>query len=303
MGHETAVLAFYGLEGSKTEWTTEWGVIPIYPNDPRDYGIERARMCYDDFQADIFIALIDVWVMRDLDPNINFVPWLPVDHDPVPPLVIDVLKHHPGIIKPLVQSKWGQRKLKEAGIDSWYIPNDFKTSLFAPNAEWRKTRRERYKWEDKFIIGMVGTNHAERKNWTAAMQAVSIMNKKHPGEIIFYCHTNPLDGRGINLLGLRENLGIQDISFFPMLSQTALGLTLETMAQTYNVFDVFLLPSKGEGFCRPIVEAESCGVPVVTTRCTSHQEFVYGGWFIENLRKQWTPQEITRSALSSKKKK
>lgn len=60
----------------------------------------------------------------------------------------------------------------------------------------------------------------------------------------------------------------------------------------YNSFDVFLLPSKGEGFCRPIVEALGCGLPVITTQCTAHEELLppKHDLFIKDLIPQWTMQ-------------
>jgi SAM-dependent methyltransferase len=54
--------------------------------------------------------------------------------------------------------------------------------------------------------------------------------------------------------------------------------------------DVFLLPSKGEGFGVPIVEAQACGVPVITTNCTAQPELVEGGWLVKDLTPTWTAQ-------------
>lgn len=286
MGHDMAIFAFFGLAGSKVDW----GDIPIYPNDPGDFGIKHAKMFFDDWQADILITLVDVWVLGDLNPSLRWVPWIPIDHDPVPPFIVDELKKHPAIIKVMVQTKWGQKKLKEKGIDSIYMPNDFDTKLFSPRPEWRETGRKKYEWEDKFVVGCVGTNHNERKNWVTALKAVKMLESRHPGEIAYYMHCNPMDPRGINLLSLRESLGMDKYTFFPSACQVATGIDRETMVRTYNVFDVFLLPSKGEGFCRPIVEAQACGVPVITTKCTSQQELVAGGWFIEDLKPFWTLQ-------------
>ncbi len=286
MGHDMAIFCFYGIEGAQVDW----GDIPLYPNDPRDFGIINAKMFFDHFKADIFLTLVDVWVLGGLDPGLKWVPWIPIDMDPVPPTIQDVLKNHPAIVTVMVQSKWGQRKLKEADIDSIYIPNDFDTKLYSPQPEWRKIAREKYEWEDKFVIGTVGTNHGERKNWNAGMQAVSTFEKMHPGEIRYYQHCNPTDPRGINLLALRENLGMEKYTFFPSQAQVAVGIERETMARAYNAMDVFLMPTKGEGFCRPIIEAQACGVPVIATKCTSHEELVAGGYFIKDLMKSWTTQ-------------
>ena len=285
LGHDVAVFAFYGLEGTKCDL----GDVPIYPNDPRDYGIKNAKMFYDDWKADLLITHVDVWVLGGLDPNINWVPRFPIDSDPVPPAVARVLKTHPAIIKGIVESKFGQRKLAEIGIDAYYIPPGVDCEVMKPNPEWRKVGRERYGWEDKFVVGMVGTNHEnDRKNWVVAMKAFKVFADEHPGQTVFYMHTDLTHPRGLNLQALREALDITKISFVPSLTQMAVGIDRETLARTYNVFDVFLQPSKGEGACVPIIEAQACGVPVITTKCTGQEEAVDGGWFIERLDPIWT---------------
>ncbi len=286
MGHDMAILAFYGLEGSRVDW----GDIPIYPNNPRDWGIAHAPMFYKDWKADIFVTLVDAWVLGALHREIRWVPWLPCDHDPVPPQVIEVLKKSVGLVKPITMTKFGQKQLANNGIESYMIPHSVNCESFIPNLDWRKQGRDKYGWEDKFVIGCVGTNHDERKNWVAMLKAVKIFSKMHPGKIIFYMHTNPLDERGINLIRLRADLDIEDITKFPSQTDMVVGIPTDAMARMYNVLDVFLLPSKGEGFGIPIVEAEACGVPVITTKCTGQEELMDGGWFIEDLKPTWTKQ-------------
>ena len=46
------------------------------------------------------------------------------------------------------------------------------------------------------------------------------------------------------------------------------------LASLYNACDVFVLASKGEGFSLPIVEAASCGLPVITTNCTAQATYL-----------------------------
>ena len=84
MGHDIAILAFYGLQGSRVDW----GDIPIYPNNPQDWGVKHSLMFYQDWKADILITLVDVWVLAALNREMNWAPWMPVDHDPVPPEVV-----------------------------------------------------------------------------------------------------------------------------------------------------------------------------------------------------------------------
>jgi len=286
MGHKVAIFAFYGLAGSKVDW----GDIPIYPNNPADWGIRHAPLFYDDFKADILITLVDAWVLKGLDNRMKWFPWVPIDHDPAPDVVIQTLKESPGLVKPIAMSRFGQEQLKKNGIDSYYIPHSVNTNLFCPSPEWNKAAREKYKWEDKFVIGTVGTNHTERKNWSVGMQAVAKFEKMHPGEIVYYMHTNPGDEKGINLIKLREVLKMQDYSRVPSQAEVSIGISQETMARMYSVFDVFLLPTKGEGFGIPLIEAQATGCPIITTDCTAQHELWGGGWMIKDIIPEWTLQ-------------
>jgi len=287
LGHDVAILCHFGIMGAKTEW----GDIPLYPNNfPGDYGVKAAPSTYQDFNADLLITLVDIWVMGQMDPTIHWCPWIPVDHNPIPPLVLKTAQQCPGIIKPIAMSKFGMKQLGDNGVDCYYIPHTVNTKLFKPDPISRERGRDRYGWNDKFVIGCVATNQAERKNWNVMMQAVAIFEKNHPGEIVFYMHTRLNDQMGLNLRELKENLGMNEYVKAPSETQLDLGISEEIMAATYNVFDVFLLPSKGEGFGIPYIEAQATGVPVIMTKCTGHEELMGGGWFIENLRKEWSGQ-------------
>lgn len=46
------------------------------------------------------------------------------------------------------------------------------------------------------------------------------------------------------------------------------------MVNLYRSADVFVLPSKGEGWGLPIIEASAMGLPIVTTRYSGHEEFL-----------------------------
>ncbi|KKM70902.1 hypothetical protein LCGC14_1436070 [marine sediment metagenome] len=286
MGHEVAIFAFYGLQGTKIDWQG----IPIYPNNPKDWGQTDSPMFYEDIQADVFITLVDAWVMKNLDVRMNWVPWMPVDHDPIPQFVVNTLKEAAGLVRPIAMSRFGQQQLKNNGIESYYIPHSIDTTQFLPDPELRQVNRDKFTWKDKFVVGTVGTNHSERKNWVTSMRAMQKFSKNHPGEIIYYCHTDPVDDRGVNLAALRKELDIESVAYFPPRVMLTSGVSVETMCHVYNTMDVFLLPSKGEGFGIPIMEAQSCGIPVIITKCTGQEELMGGGWFIEKLTPTWTGQ-------------
>ncbi len=286
MGHDVGIFAFYGLEGTKIEWNG----IPIYPNNPRDWGTKNVKMFYDHFKADILLTLIDVWVLKDLDPSIRWCAIVPIDHNPVPPQVVDTIKSAKGMFKVLVEARFGQKQLELKGIPSDYISHATDTNIFINNKEWRDFSRESYGWKDKFVVGTVATNHNERKNWVSSLKAIQMFEANHKGEIVYYMHTNPLDERGINLHTLRLALGVQEFTFCPPRIEVEVGIDSPTLSRAYNMLDVFLLPSKGEGFGVPLIEAQACAIPVITTKCTAQEELLGGGWFIEKLIPTWTPQ-------------
>jgi len=54
------------------------------------------------------------------------------------------------------------------------------------------------------------------------------------------------------------------------------GVSEFTLNGIYNAFDIFTLPTRGEGFGLPVLEAMSAGVPVVTTDYSAHPEWCEG---------------------------
>lgn len=50
--------------------------------------------------------------------------------------------------------------------------------------------------------------------------------------------------------------------------------TDKELASLYNACDAFVLASRGEGFSLPIVEAASCGLPVIATNCTAQETYL-----------------------------
>lgn len=287
MGHDIAIFAYAGLEGAKVDW----GDIPIYPNPNRDYGVKNVASYYDDWQADVLISLVDIWVLAGMEARLRWCPWTPIDHQPPPPLVEHVLKNSVGLVKPIAMSKFGQTEMAKIGVDSYYIPHTVNTALFAPRDEWREVSRSRYSWQEKFVIGTVGVNSEERKNYGAAMKGVQLFASKHQGEVVYYMHTDPFRGEGINLDRLRKALGMEDMTFFPSRVQAVIGIDQETLVRMYNALDVLLLPSKGEGFCLPALEAQSCAVPVILANNTTSPELLGGGWLLKDQTPEWTRQD------------
>lgn len=114
--------------------------------------------------------------------------------------------------------------------------------------------------EGPFIL-FVGTLEP-RKNLNNLLAAFSLLKKKNifPGKLVVIGMKGWLSG---DLAARVEKLGIkEEVVFTGFLSNQALRYF-------YNKAEVFVFPSFYEGFGFPIVEAFSCGVPVVTSNVSS----------------------------------
>lgn len=89
---------------------------------------------------------------------------------------------------------------------------------------------------------------------------------------IYIIKTWPSSGsfeRSIEELKLAERLGVLD-----RIRYISGEFSFEFIRNLMNLCDIYVAPSRGEGFGLPLVEAQLCGKPVVTMMATSTQEIV-----------------------------
>ena len=280
-GHQIAVFGYYGNEGAMM---TINGV-PCYPKAVHPYGMDIVRAHATNFQADYVLTLMDTWVISPA--NIQPFPWVayyPVDHDPMPPKVKESIMMANFRI---AMSKFGQQQAYQMGMDSYYIPHAVDTKLLKP--EDKTEAREKLKLpKDAFIVGTVAMNKGQpsRKNFTYMLEAFKQFHDKHPNSV-YYLHTQMGIGQdglgGENLPEFVDLLGLQvgkDVLFCDQYQQVV-GFNDEYMKLMYSALDVHMLVSAGEGFGIPIIEAQSCGCPVIVGGWTAMPELVHSGRIIE----------------------
>lgn len=285
-GHNVVVSAYFGLRGS----ALNWGDLPVWPAGVDDFsndhlgGYARAH-CGG---GGLVLTLLDVFVLKNmLLPQFNVTSWLPVDHDPVPPELVherlETLK-----LTPIAMSRFGQRKLQEAGWDPFYIPHGVDTSVFQPQNR-QQARRAMGVNDSTFVIGMTAANvgtSPPRKAFPEALEAFKQFHDQHPDSVL-YLHTELLGGgerMGMDLLRYMRAIGVDPHSVLAVNQhQYTIGLSQTNMAGAYTAMDVLLNPSYGEGFGIPIVEAQACGTPVVVNDSTSMPEICGAGWVCESV--------------------
>jgi glycosyltransferase involved in cell wall biosynthesis len=293
-GHDVAVSCSYGQQGG----TATWRGVQLYPCgyeiNGNDVIHHHAHHWFGgDPAGGWIITLIDVWALQNpLLADFNVAAWVPVDHFPAPPGVIDFFKRTGAT--PVTMSRFGERLLFDVGLDPVYVPLSVDTTVMkpTPSIAGQSAREFLDIPPDAFVVGMVAMNKGwarDRKGFNEAFRAFGAFWQSHP-EAVLYLHSEKFGAaEGMNLVELLQHASVPPHAV-RWVDQYAyrMGVPAEMMAATYTAMDVLLAPSHGEGFCVPLIEAQACGTPVIATDATAQPELVGAGWLVGG-QPEWDP--------------
>lgn len=278
-GYPTAFSCFYGLEGGILYNVNNDG-ITYYPKIANQWGSDSIVEHSKHFKADVVFTLQDIWVLdipalkEVANQGRKWVPIVPIDHEPTPPAVLERLKlaYRIGAMSP-----FGERQLQKEGLHSTLIPHTVQTQDFRAYDK-AEVRKQLGLPQDFFIFGMVAANkdHPPRKSFQHVMDAFAKFHIKHPKSGL-YLHTLADMQGGFQIREYAVKLGINDVVFITPLYQMLYEIPAQDMAKIYSSFDCLLAPSLNEGFGIPIIEAQSCEVPVITNDYTAMRDLVIEG--------------------------
>ena len=287
---EIAMFAWFGLQGGMLSSNG----MPIYPMGVDAYGNDMYGAHCEHFKADLLVTLIDAWVLRpdtwNLPEYTKWAPWYPVDHDPIPERIVNVVKQ---ANYPLTYAKFGKAQSDAAGIANTYIAHGLETNVYKVfDPEPVKAFRHDVCEDAEWLGVMVSANKGwpSRKGFEETLLAFRQVLPELPKRSYLYIHADHTKvTQGGDLAALVKAMGLQDHVRFPNRYKLWIGgYDPGYMALMYNNADVFLSPSKGEGFGIPIIEAQACGAPVVVTNFTSMPELVRWGCAVEPQAPQFT---------------
>ena len=253
---------------------------------------------YNNFNADMLIALKEPWVFQHIHRYaINWVPYAPIDHSPVSP---EMTSRMQDAFRVIVPSRFAQRELKSKDIENiHYIPHGIRTEVYKPLEDKEKFKKLWYIDPDTFVILIVAMNRVRKMNPRAfrGYKRFKELNPDVKVQLMFWGDVTPsimnqMDGAlgrgvadvGVNLLPEILDLGLGEAIMWPDKSTIGEGIPewsgpLEgwDMVKLYNSADVLLHCTGGEGFGLPLIEAQACGVPVITTDYAAAPEQVGAG--------------------------
>jgi len=158
-----------------------------------------------------------------------------------------------------VPSTWGQSILKRHGIKSTVVPEGVDADTYNPY------RFENYSRPFRFLT--VGKFEG-RKSIRETIQAFAEEFGNESG-VQLYVKT----GHYANDPGRLEELQ-QYCDSFNLDNLIVYWGNHDSMVELYRSSDVFVLPTKGEGWGLPIIEAAASGLPIVTVMYSAHTEYL-----------------------------
>ncbi len=279
-GHEIAAIASpYSFGGN----CLEWNGFKVLPCARDNAGNDTITATHEYFKADLTITLADVFGLIKVAQagtlrEINLAHVFPVDCHPLGEGDALVLREGGGI--PIAISRFGEQVLYNEGAEPLYVPHGVDTQIYCPGdpAPYRDTIPG--VTDDTFVIGLLAMNRDVRKGIAEQMIAFANFHANHPDSILAM-HTSPYANPGINITGLATRLGITEAVKFPDSYSYDIGIISEEhLASWYRGLDILSLCSYGEGFGLPLIEAQSCGIPVVTTDASATTELCGAGWTV-----------------------
>lgn len=278
------------------------------------YGSERMKrggMTVLEYQMarlkpDVYISLIDPWfighaVVSTNQLGIPYLAYLPVDGDPLSFSWKDILKmlHTPVWMSNYGAAQWDRfcetynskgsatEIIRDPALDcradqeNAVIYHGVDLETFHPlTTEEKKMKRIRLGIDFDTLFLSVGRN-TNRKQIPRLLDAFRLMLDKHPEpeKVGLMLHVgDPTDTMGMggwNLEMLVQEKGLHDnVAFTDNSDNPLFGLSREEMAQLYQLSDVHILTTGGEGFGIPTAEAMACGLPVILPDNSTGPELV-----------------------------
>lgn len=279
-GVDVAVASNYGFEGGTATIATPYGKVPHYPKGWAPHSIDVLPLWHEQHLAqhlgkpNFILTLYDVWVYNQMKHDGRIVSWVPIDHETLPPAVGDFVQRKN--VHPIAMAPHGQRVLEARNIECSYVPHAVDTTVFKPTKkiDGVDARVKLGVDKDAFLVTMVANNksngYVHRKAFGENLMAFAVLQKAVPNARL-YLHSDwrPIIN-GFDLAQLLRSVGLSDDTVIVAdPNRLMVGYPQKELAAIYTASDVLLAASYGEGFNVPLIEAQACGTPVITSNWTA----------------------------------
>ena len=240
---------------------------------------EGKEVAYNEFKPD-FVVGVGYWgdvpeiVIHPKQHGQTPVPWIVSDG-----AVLDYQQELNKLKLVLATSNWVMEVLTRDGVTSpiKVVYEGVDTNVFKPllkdNPDVKKFRERFGIGEDSLFILTVGGDGKSKGFQEVVLALKQLEDKFTNWRYIVKVAGSPTGQKQTEEdMGLVRKLGLEEqvIFFSEMLNK-------QEQAALFNAADIYAAPSRSEGFGRPLIEAQACGIPVLTVDGTSTREVVRHG--------------------------
>lgn len=232
---------------------------------------------HNQWKFDVLMVALDLPIQQNIlrsmqNKPFKYVGIMPVEADPVSFQFAATMMQ---MDKPFIISEFGAEEAKKAGVDNAeHLVLGADTMFWKrPTDNERKRLREALGFDDETFVVFTNADNQERKNYDACFRAFSKFKagvKTENVRYIILTRWNNLVGYDLEELSMRYGI-------MPNIVRMDRGMTPEDLWATYAASDAFMILSKADGYCFPIIEAMSVGIPCIGTDCTAIQDHLKDG--------------------------
>lgn len=259
----------------------------IHGQGQQPYFADKMTPLIKELNIDAFIILLDTFMLHgdpknpangwflkiDTTPATTFF-WFPSDGGAGLPHGCETILRK--IDNPVAMAEYGQKQVKDYyDLQAHFIPHGTEPNRFKklPDEERAQIRA---KWgipQDAFVVGTIARNQG-RKMLDRTLKTIKEVGDRIPNLLLFL-HLDINDpAQAFNMVNVIQRYNLENKVRTSGMSALK-GFDWEQMNELYNLFDVFLLTTSGEGFGVPIIEAMSAEIPVLATDYTTTPELVF----------------------------
>jgi FkbM family methyltransferase len=284
-GHDIAISCMTGMSG----FPSEWDGIPLLPAGLGMYSsdiLEPHARRHFGREPGLVLVHYDAWAIGpEAVMGLATAGWSPVHSAPMSQG--DRMFYRLSGAHPISFSRHGAAMMRAAGFAPSYVPHGVDTSVFAPMepADREAARAQLGIDPDTFVISVVAANKGTdppRKGWGENFAAFAAFRERHPkAKAVMLVHSLPAtpDGFGLDMRPLISHYGLGGVVKFSDDYGQVAGLFSDAyVARLLGCSDVHCLPSWGEGFGLPSLQAQACGVPVIVGDNSAQTELCGAGW-------------------------
>ena len=306
-GHEVAHVALdyngYPLERDK---------LIVYPTKVESvesfWASEVLLYAIENFKPDIVLTVQDYYVLYKIAFNMShpgnhkWIHWGVADGDPLGQTSKEPCKWvNQHIFHSEFAKKVVQKEIPE--IDGEVLFPSVDRKIFKEIGK-KEDIKSQYKLNGRKVVLTVSRNEM-RKNVPILMEAMQIVHKEIPEAVLIIAGaqaTTPDKDMvaSQDIERLIVDMGMEDYVILPKRNDNQ-PIDDEVLNIQYNLADINVLASTGEGFGLPYIEAAACRVPSIGTNCSAIPEAIgKGGLLVDPVGHMYTPDCVRQYIIKPK---